>query len=256
MYLTFIIGSIIIYTLLIAIIYITYQKKQTTAVIDAFWSLGHWLLGSWMLYQNSAMNTHNIWVYLCLTAWAFRLSGYIYCTRVYQKHLEPRYDNLLKKQNQSFNHQFLKQITLQVTLIYLLMAPFYLTLLHPVNFSFYTACISGLLFIFGFINEALTDWQRHKFRKKNHGILTTGWWGLSRHPNYFFELMMWYAFAVMAFDQSYGWITLLSPVILNMIMLKITIPVTEQYALKKNPELYKAYQHNTNKLLPWIKRSN
>lgn len=253
----FYLQAIIIYVCLIGFIYLFFRTKKTTAVVDTCWSLGHWVIGLWLLSYNTNQTIYNTLTFVALSLWAFRLSGYVYFTRVYNtKHVEKRYDELLKKQGQSFHRQFLKQIILQVTMIYVLMAPFYFSLYLPLQIHPILGITCGIIFLFGWINEAYTDWQRHQFRKSNTGILQKGWWQLSRHPNYFFELVMWFSFATIAITQPFGLIAFISPLLLLILMLKITIPVTETYALKNNPKAYKNYQHSTSKLVPLFKRSN
>ena len=143
-----------------------------------------------------------------------------------------------------------------MTMVYVLMAPFYITLLQPLHMLPLSCAFLVIIFLFGWYNEALTDWQRHEFRKNHTGILQTGWWKLSRHPNYFFELVMWFTFAAFAVYEPYGLLTLISPILLLMLMLKITIPVTETYALKNNPKTYQKYQQTTSKLVPLQLRRN
>ena len=253
----FYIEAFSIYVALIILIYAFFLLKKTTAVVDTCWSLGHWLIGSWLLSHNPNPTIYNFIVYVALSLWAFRLSLYIYFTRVYDlKHIEQRYDELFKQHGQSSNTQFLKQITLQVTLIYILMAPFYISLLAPLNLNLMTVSLCTLIFLFGWVNEARTDWQRHVFRKSNKGILQEGWWRLSRHPNYFFEIVMWCAFTGYVIAKPYGYLTVISPALLVLLMLKVTIPVTEEYALKKNKTAYKKYQQTTSKLIPLPLRRN
>lgn len=243
--------AVFIYLSLIIFIYLFFKLKKTTAVVDTCWSLGHWIIGTWLLSHNPNPTLYNFLIYSALTLWAFRLSGYVYFTRVYNiKHHEKRYDDLLKKEGQSFHKQFLKQIILQVTLIYILMAPFYLSLLNPIELNPYAFSIWTFIFYYGWFNEAYTDWQRHQFRKYHTGILQKGWWRLSRHPNYFFELVMWFSFSGYVIAEPYGFLTIISPLILLFLMLKITIPVTEAYAVKNNPKDYKKYQLTTSKLIP------
>lgn len=249
--------ALYIYVTLITLIYVFFRIAKTTAVVDTCWSLGHWIIGSWLFMQNPQPTIYNLIVYLCISLWAFRLSAYIFYTRVYHiHHQEKRYDELLRKKNQSFNKQFLKQITIQMTMVYILMAPFYITLLQPLHMQPLSCLFLVTIFLFGWYNEALADWQRYEFRKKHTGILQTGWWRLSRHPNYFFELVMWFTFTTFAIYEPYGLLTLISPILLLILMLKITIPVTETYALKNNPKAYKNYQLSTPKLVPLFKRSN
>lgn len=250
-----ILEGLAIYICLIIFIYVFFLRKDTTAVVDTCWSLGHWVVGTWILLQNPQPTLFNILIYVALTLWAFRLSGYIYFTRVYNiKHKEARYDELMKKEHLTFEQQFLKQIILQVTLMFIFMMPFYISLFKPIVINSSWLLFCGIVFFLGWFGEAWTDWQRHQYRKQHTGIIQTGWWRLSRHPNYFFELVMWYSFASVLIFEPYGFLAFISPIMLTFFMLTITIPVTEEYSLKKNPKIYKKYQQTTSKLIPLYKR--
>mmetsp|Transcript_41768 Transcript_41768/g.37198 ORF Transcript_41768/g.37198 Transcript_41768/m.37198 type:complete len:85 (+) Transcript_41768:410-664(+) len=68
---------------------------------------------------------------------------------------------------------------------------------HVVNYgSFYTG--AALAFI-GIVGEAVSDSSLEEFKRKKirGGILKSGLWKYSRHPNLFFELMAWTGFAIM-----------------------------------------------------------
>jgi steroid 5-alpha reductase family enzyme len=109
--------------------------------------------------------------------------------------------------------------------------------------------------IFG---EARADRQLAHFRAdpQNHGhVCREGLWYYSRHPNYFFEWLHWWAYVVMAIDAPDWLLTWIGPVAMGWALLKVTgIPVAEAQALASRGEEYATYQRTTNAFFPWFPR--
>jgi steroid 5-alpha reductase family enzyme len=83
-----------------------------------------------------------------------------------------------------------------------------------------------------------------------------GLWRYSRHPNYFFEWLIWVAFALFALPAPHGWIGILSPALILFFLLRITgIPATEAQALRTRADEYRNYQRTTSAFLPWVPQS-
>jgi steroid 5-alpha reductase family enzyme len=65
--------------------------------------------------------------------------------------------------------------------------------------------LSLALWVAGFICETTADYQKYKFKQDpaNKGrFINTGLWSLSRHPNYFGEILMWWAVAGVAVSMN------------------------------------------------------
>jgi steroid 5-alpha reductase family enzyme len=82
-------------------------------------------------------------------------------------------------------------------------------------------------------------------------------WKYSRHPNYFFEWLVWVSFALLATGSPWGWLGWSAPALMLYFLLRVTgIPATEQQALQSKGELYRAYQRTTpSAFVPWFPRS-
>jgi steroid 5-alpha reductase family enzyme len=110
--------------------------------------------------------------------------------------------------------------------------------------------------LIGMVGEAIADWQLEKFKKDpaNKGkTCTAGLWNYSRHPNYFFEWLMWIGCATIALASPWGWLGLLSPALILYFLLGATgIPATEAQALRSRGDEYRAYQRSTNAFVPWF----
>ncbi len=106
--------------------------------------------------------------------------------------------------------------------------------------------------------ESLADWQAQRFKQEaanRDAVLDVGLWRYSRHPNYFFESLVWWGFAIAVLGQPYGWIALLCPLSMLYFLLRVTgIPLTEKHSIESRGEAYRAYQRRTSAFIPWFPR--
>ena len=113
----------------------------------------------------------------------------------------------------------------------------------------------GLLAIAG---ESLADRQLEAFRTQpEHRGKTcrAGLWRYSRHPNYFFEWLHWWAYVLLAIGAPHAWLTLLGPLAMFVFLFRVTgIPHTERQALASRGDDYRRYQSETSAFFPWWPR--
>ena len=111
--------------------------------------------------------------------------------------------------------------------------------------------IGLLMWFFGFIFESLGDYQLKEHLKKSKSIMQTGLWKYTRHPNYFGESVQWWGLGLMAI--SIAWWSLISPIIITFLLLKISgVPMLEK-KWDKNKE-YQEYKKHTNAFFPGFRR--
>jgi steroid 5-alpha reductase family enzyme len=120
--------------------------------------------------------------------------------------------------------------------------------------------IGGLaLWAVALAGEALADKQMSRFKAapSNAGaVCRTGLWKYSRHPNYFFESLVWWAYFLFAAAAPTGWVTLYCPLGMLYLLLRVTgIPETEAQAVRSKGEAYRAYQRTTSAFVPWFPRA-
>ena len=101
---------------------------------------------------------------------------------------------------------FLVYWTIQGLWVWVTALPMFLvngvTRQSPLNWGDYA---SLALWIFGFIMETTADVQKFVFKSDpaNKGrFIDTGLWSLSRHPNYFGEMLMWWGVAGVAVSMN------------------------------------------------------
>jgi len=115
------------------------------------------------------------------------------------------------------------------------------------------------VWVLALVGESLADVQLKKFkaRPENAGrICQAGLWNYSRHPNYFFEWLVWAGFFIFAWDSPGGCFTVLCPALMLFFLLRVTgIPMTEQLSVKSKGDAYREYQRTTSAFVPWFKKS-
>ena len=118
--------------------------------------------------------------------------------------------------------------------------------------------VGGFLWLFGFLFETISDFQKRKFKSKNKdGFITSGLWSVSRHPNYFGEIVLWVGVAIISYPTLYGWqyVSLISPFFVYWLLTRVSgIPLLEEHAEKKwgKDKKYISYKENTPELFPRI----
>lgn len=207
---------------------------------------------------NGNYTPRTILLTVLILTWTFRL-GFFLFKRVLKAGEDRRFADI----KQSFT-QFLRAWTLQGLWISLTLAAALaaLTVNEPLTYSIYDwvlLILGGITWLIGFSFEAIADYQKSKFRAKpeNKGkFISTGLWSISRHPNYFGEIVIWIGIALISLPTLSGWrfFTLISPIFVALLITKISgIPLLEAYADKKwgGQEDYEEYKRNTPVLIPF-----
>jgi steroid 5-alpha reductase family enzyme len=77
-------------------------------------------------------------------------------------------------------------------------------------------------------------------------------WAYTRHPNYFGEFLIWWGIYSITLSNPGNWWTILSPIIVSAVLLKMTgIPLTEKVLVERRPG-YADYIERTSAFVPWL----
>lgn len=118
--------------------------------------------------------------------------------------------------------------------------------------------ISGMvLFMIGFFFEAVGDEQMRRFKKDpiNRGkVMDRGLWGLTRHPNYFGETVMWWAFFIMSLESGL-WYGIISPLIMTFLLLRVSGVTMLDAILVTTKPGYEKYVRSVNAFFPGFRRN-
>jgi len=114
--------------------------------------------------------------------------------------------------------------------------------------------------LIGIFGEILADHQMLKFKERDShssSVCREGLWKYSRHPNYFFEMVIWIGLYLFACGSTWGWITFFAPATITFLLLKVTgIPPTESSAVKRKGDAYREYQRTTSAFIPLPPKSS
>ena len=121
--------------------------------------------------------------------------------------------------------------------------------------------IAIALWLSGFAVEVIADRQKRQFRQAqgSDAFIITGLWSLSRHPNYFGEIILWTGIALLTFPVLDGgqYLTLVSPLFVYLLLVRISgIPLLENKANRRwgNDPAYITYRENTPALVPRLRK--
>jgi steroid 5-alpha reductase family enzyme len=186
--------------------------------------------------------------------WAARLGGYLFY-RIMKIGKDERFDD-----KRSSFVEFLKFWVLQALVVWLVMLPSSLFLVRrtPAESGIALPLTGFALFLAGLIIEAVSDVQKFRYKldpgRRAHWV-DVGLWRLSRHPNYFGEILLWWGLFLVVVPslEWWGWFTVIGPLTITVFLLFVSgIPLLEKSGDKKygsNPE-YLAYKERTSLLIP------
>ena len=233
-------------------------KTRKFAWIDVFWVSSfipltlHSLFAVWSWPQVLLLMMYLIWSY--------RLSRLLF-RRVYGKKEDSRYVTLKNYwQNKAPFYLYLLYLA-EGLLVLLLFIPVYLQAQSTQASLDGWNLFGALLFSLFLLGETLADSQRDRFRRNSTGpkkeVCNIGLWKYSRHPNYFFEILIWYSFAVYNFSLDQNLLSFLPAITMNLLIWKVTgVPPSQRQALESRGNAYREYMKKTNVLIPWIPKES
>lgn len=231
---------------------------RNAAIVDAGWAAGLALLAIFYAYQGPGYPARK-WAMAAMAGfWGLRLAVYLFFSRVLGKPEEGRYVQLRREWKTQLPLRFLFFFEFQALLVVVLSLPFVLASLNVAAPLGKLEKIGAAIWLVSICGEAVADYQLNRFRKDpaNRGrTYRRGLWGYSRHPNYFFEWMIWVGYAVFALGSPWGWLGLISPALMLYFLLGTTgIAATEAQALRTRGVEYRAYQRSTSTFIPWFRK--
>ena len=209
-----------------------------------------------VISSNNNLQLRSIIVIILVLIWALRLGLFLF-VRV----LKAGEDRRFREVKQNFS-KFLVWWSVSALWVFLTAANALTMIINNVSFTDDFYFYFGLsLWLIGFSFEAIADEQKRRFKsdKKNKdAFISTGLWGLSRHPNYFGEILLWVGMAVIALPTLIGWqyVTLISPIFIYFLLTRVSgVNLLEDRANQKwgGTEEYESYVKKTPVLMPFTK---
>lgn len=227
---------------------------------DAIWSLATGGFGAAAaLAPFSAVETTNRQMLVASLAllWSLRLGLHI-ALRAARGGDDPRYRQLREEWGGAFRLRLFWFLQIQALAALVLALSIMIAAHNPATGSRLSDWLGMAILVVAVFGEAIADSQLSSFRAdpQNRGkVCDTGLWGMSRHPNYFFEWLGWLAYSVIAVDLTgvypWGWMALAGPVLMYWLLVHVSgIPPLEAHMSRARGGAFRDYQHRVNAFWP------
>ena len=217
---------------------------KNNSIVDIGWGLG-FILVVWTLFLfRPGVWPGKILTAIWVTLWGFRLSLHIFM-RNRGKGEDFRYAAWRREWKRFFYLRSYFQIFMLQGMLMLVisLSPIILFSGMPRPFGWFEAA-GSTLFAAGFLFETTADLQLRRFvadPRNRGGLMTSGLWALTRHPNYFGEAVLWWGLFLIAAPSACGWVAVLSPLTITLLVRFVSgVPLLEKkYAGRPDFEAYK-----------------
>lgn len=190
--------------------------------------------------------------------WSLRLGSMLWIQRGLKEGEDGRYQALRRHWGEAQDRNIAILFVFEALLATVLAVPFFMVANHegPAT-AWQWAAIA--LYVAAQAGEWISDRQLHAFKQdpQNRGrTCDRGLWRYSRHPNYFFEWLIWCAFAGLAIPTEGAVFALAAPLSMLLFLTKVTgIPFAEAQALRSRGDDYRRYQERTSSFFPWFPKA-
>ena len=238
-----------------AVVFLVCRRLDNFGFVDVAWSYAFAGLVGFEAFASDGWLPRRVVLAVLVGAWSVRLGTHL-LRRVAAHHPEEdaRYVRLRHDWAANFTPKMFGFFQLQALSIAVLGAGFLVTTrntaprFHPLELA------AVALWLVAIAGEALADAQLAAFKRdpaRRGQICDQGLWRYSRHPNYFFEWLVWVSFAGFALPSPFGWIGLVGPAAILYLLLRVTgIPLAEAQSLRSKGEAYRRYQETTSVFVP------
>ncbi len=256
---------------------------KDASLVDIFWGFGFLLVGAVCLYLVPVKTPYLILLASLPIIWGLRLTLYL-AKRNLGHGEDKRYVNMRKRaEKKGMSEMAWRLRTLfsvywgQGLLIMIVSAPVWVAMatsnFNPTRSSEIhhgglvtigiLSILGALLWLIGFLFEAIGDAQLASFLKKNKSyngpadekpVMDKGLWKYTRHPNYFGNACMWWGIWLVACSAPLGWATVFGPIIMNYLLTNVSGKSLLESDMNKRKK-YREYAERTSGFFPWPPKS-
>ncbi|WP_035957587.1 DUF1295 domain-containing protein [Bryobacter aggregatus] len=239
---------------MMALLWVIQLLLRNAAVMQVGWSIGLVFCAGWYAFFGSGAFPRRWLLALLVGIWGLRLALHLLLNRVGGQTEDGRYAEVRQKWGASSQWKLFLLFQAVAVSCVVLSIPFLIACLN--SDSDFNRVEKGavLLWLIATSGVTIADMQLNRFRSKpeNQGqVCREGLWSWSRHPNYFFEWLVWLSFGLFALTAPFGAIGMIAPALMLYLLLHLTgIPRAEEQALRSRGDAYRQYQQEVSELLP------
>lgn len=243
------------------VVFIFSVITNNSSIYDPYWSVAPIPIALFWLSRPGSdgfANPRHLLIFALLCLWAIRLTTNWAVRWRGLSHEDWRYQDIHKQTGAFYWPVSFLGIHLMPTILVFLGC----LALWP-NLSGHNTPLSWLDIIAALVTlaavsiEGTADVQMQRFRNRPEAAKQgspPGLWSLSRHPNYFGEVLFWwglYLFVPLAYP-GFRWV-IVGPLAITLLFLGISIPIMEKHLLAGHPA-YVEYQRRVSRFFPWFPR--
>jgi steroid 5-alpha reductase family enzyme len=238
------------------------RRTGQSGWVDTIWSFSVGLVGVGLALAPIAEAAHwpaprQVLVAALASVWSLRLGLHI-MNRTLKGGEDARYKALADEWREDFPRRLFWFLQIQAVAAFLLVLSIFAAAQNPSSFPNPGDFLGGALLIAAIGGEAIADRQLMRFAANpdNRGrVCDIGLWGVSRHPNYFFEWLGWLAYPIIAIGlppaHPVGLIALIGPIFMYWLLVHVSgIPPLEAHMARSRGEAFGAYQNRVNAFFP------
>ncbi|MHC4398900.1 MAG: DUF1295 domain-containing protein [Planctomycetota bacterium] len=238
------------------LLWLVQRKTLNAGIVDVGWAGGIGIVGLLFTVTSGGYLPRRALVGTLIGIWSARLAVHLLTDRVLGHPEEGRYQTLRKKWGSETDRNLFVFFQIQAAVALFFALPV-LVVAHNTTSSLTIWDVLGIaIWVIAAGCTALADRQLASFKARPESRGKTcreGLWRYSRHPNYFFEWLHWWAYAALAVGSAFWWIPVAAPLVMLFFLLRVTgIPPTEAQALASRGDDYREYQRTTSAFIPWF----
>lgn len=240
------------------VIFIFSVITRNSSMYDPYWSVAPVPIALYWLLQPGSdgfANPRHVLIFALVCAWALRLTGNWVLQWRGLEHEDWRYRDIQRQTGVWYwPVSFLGIHLMPTILVFLGSLALWPTLSdHNTGLS-WLDIVAALVTLGAVLIEGTADIQMSRFRRSPdyaERSIPPGLWALSRHPNYFGEVLFWwglYLFVPLAYPGF--WWVIVGPLAILFLFLSTSVPLMERH-LRAGHSSYGEYQRRVSVFFPW-----
>lgn len=253
---TFLAVSAAVVVTVMLLLWLLSLRLRDASIVDIAWGPIFVLVALIGFVWGDGWEGRRLLVLALVGLWGLRLGYHIY-RRNHGRGEDPRYAQWREENGDRWWWLSLfKVFLLQGAVLWIIALPVHLVMTVPgaARFTVWDA-VGELVWGVGFLYETIADAQLGAFRAdpKRTGMLDTGLWRNSRHPNYFGEAVLWWGIWMTALSVPMGWVTVVSPILMTLLLRYVSgVPMAER--MMEGRDGWESYVRRTPVFIPGPRR--
>lgn len=254
--LTLFLQASLLVLILFTLLWLLSVRLKNVSIVDLFWGVGFVVVNTFYVLMSGDLTPRKILMLVLVTIWGARLSIYL-AWRNKAKGEDFRYQEFRRKYGAEryWWISFFQTFLLQGVLTMLISLPLLGVSMGNPSDSLHLLDYLGIfVWLVGFTFEAGGDYQLARFKKnpQNKGkVLCAGFWRYTRHPNYFGDSAVWWAYGLFSIAAGSYW-QALGAVLMTLLIIKVSGVALLEKTLNHTKPQYYEYVRTTSSFFPWF----